>query len=100
VRSLHSPHQASRTINIDVAAIYRSGRGTKVSPGTPDALTRSSHAGALHNLAAVPVFLGLPAAVMRADACGAATAPTASPCRRPARSRTGVPGPSRHYVPS
>jgi hypothetical protein len=27
VRSLHSPHQASRTINIDVAAIYRSGRG-------------------------------------------------------------------------
>jgi hypothetical protein len=32
VKSLHSPHQASRTINIDVAAIYRSGRGTKVSP--------------------------------------------------------------------
>ena len=32
--------------------------------GTPDALTRPSRAGAAHNLAAVPVFFGLPAAVL------------------------------------
>ena len=31
-------------------------------PGTPDALTEPSRTGVLHNLAAVPVFLGLPAA--------------------------------------
>jgi hypothetical protein len=35
--------------------------------GTPDALTQPSRAGTAHNLAAVPVFLGLPAA---AAACG------------------------------
>ncbi len=33
-------------------------------PGTPDALTRPSRAGAAHNLAAVPVFFGLPAAAL------------------------------------
>jgi Protein of unknown function (DUF998) len=33
-------------------------------PGTPDALTRPSRADAAHNLAAVPVFLGLPAAAL------------------------------------
>ncbi len=36
-------------------------------PGTPDALTRPSRSGTAHNLAAVPVFLGLPAAAL---ACG------------------------------
>ncbi len=36
-------------------------------PGTPDALARPSRAGAAHNLAAVPVFVGLPAAAV---ACG------------------------------
>ena len=33
-------------------------------PGTPDALTRPSRASAAHNLAAVPVFFGLPAAAL------------------------------------
>jgi Protein of unknown function (DUF998) len=33
-------------------------------PGTPDALTRPSRTGAAHNLAAVPVFAGLPAAAL------------------------------------
>jgi hypothetical protein len=36
-------------------------------PGTADALTQPSRAGTAHNLAAVPVFLGLPAAAL---ACG------------------------------
>jgi hypothetical protein len=36
-------------------------------PGTPDALTRPSPGGTAHNLAAVPVFFGLPAAAL---ACG------------------------------
>ena len=31
-------------------------------PGTPDALTQPTRTGMMHNLAAVPVFLGLPAA--------------------------------------
>lgn len=33
-------------------------------PGTPDALARPSRAGTVHNLAAVPVFAGLPAAAL------------------------------------
>jgi hypothetical protein len=33
-------------------------------PGTPDALTQPSPAGIAHNLAAVPVFAGLPAAAL------------------------------------
>lgn len=33
-------------------------------PRTPDALTQPSQAGAAHNLAAVPVFFGLPAAAL------------------------------------
>jgi hypothetical protein len=36
-------------------------------PGTPDALTQPSRTGMIHNFAAVPVFLGLPAA---AFSCG------------------------------
>ena len=36
-------------------------------PGTPDALTQPSASGTAHNLSAVPVFLGLPAAAL---ACG------------------------------
>jgi len=36
-------------------------------PGTPDALTQPSRTGIMHNLMAVPVFLGLPAA---AFTCG------------------------------
>lgn len=33
-------------------------------PGTPDAPTRPSRTGTAHNLAAIPVFLGLPAAAL------------------------------------
>ncbi len=33
-------------------------------PGTPDALTQPSRTGRVHNLMAVPVFLGLPAAAL------------------------------------
>jgi hypothetical protein len=33
-------------------------------PGTPDALTQPSRTGTAHNLAAIPVFLGLPAAAL------------------------------------
>lgn len=33
-------------------------------PGTPDALSQPSRAGSVHNLAAVPVFAGLPAAAL------------------------------------
>ncbi len=33
-------------------------------PGTPDALTRASRTGVAHNLAALPVFFGLPAAAL------------------------------------
>lgn len=33
-------------------------------PGTPDALTQPSRSGIAHNLAAIPVFLGLPAAAL------------------------------------
>jgi hypothetical protein len=36
-------------------------------PGTPDALTEPTRTGTAHNLAAVPVFFGLPAAAL---ACG------------------------------
>ena len=36
-------------------------------PGTPDAVSPPSRAGTAHNLAAVPIFLGLPAAAL---ACG------------------------------
>jgi hypothetical protein len=36
-------------------------------PGTPDALTRPTRTGVAHNLAAVPVFAGLPAAALAGD---------------------------------
>jgi hypothetical protein len=37
------------------------GPGSDDLPGTPDALTRSTRTGIAHNLAAVPVFVSLPA---------------------------------------
>jgi hypothetical protein len=49
------------------SAVFTTDPVSGYPPGTPDALTRPSHAGAAHNLAAVPVFLGLPAAAL---ACG------------------------------
>jgi Protein of unknown function (DUF998) len=49
------------------AAVFATDPVSGYPPGTPDALTQPSRAGELHNLAAVPVFLGLPAA---AFACG------------------------------
>jgi hypothetical protein len=49
------------------SAVFTTDPVSGYPPGTPDALTRPSQAGAAHNLAAVPVFLGLPAAAL---ACG------------------------------
>jgi hypothetical protein len=49
------------------SAIFTTDPVSGYPPGTPDALTRPSRAGTVHNLAAVPVFVGLPAA---AFACG------------------------------
>jgi hypothetical protein len=46
------------------AAVFTTDPVSGYPPGTPDALTRPSHAGIAHNLAAVPVFLGLPAAAL------------------------------------
>jgi Protein of unknown function (DUF998) len=44
------------------AAVFATDPVSGYPPGTPDAITQPSHTGMMHNLAAVPVFLGLPAA--------------------------------------
>jgi hypothetical protein len=49
------------------AAVFATDPVSGYPPGTPDALTQPSRKGALHNLAAIPVFVGLPAAAL---ACG------------------------------
>jgi hypothetical protein len=49
------------------AAIFTTDPVSGYPPGTPDALTRPSRTGTAHNLAAIPVFAGLPAAAL---ACG------------------------------
>jgi hypothetical protein len=49
------------------SAVFTTDPVSGYPPGTPDALTQPSRTGTAHNLAAVPVFLGLPAA---AFACG------------------------------
>jgi Protein of unknown function (DUF998) len=49
------------------AAVFATDPVSGYPPGTPDALTQPSRTGIMHNLAAVPVFLGLPAAAL---ACG------------------------------
>jgi hypothetical protein len=46
------------------SAVFTTDPVSGYPPGTPDALTRPSQAGAAHNLAAVPVFFGLPAAAL------------------------------------
>jgi Protein of unknown function (DUF998) len=46
------------------AAVFTTDPVSGYPPGTPDALTRPSRAGIAHNLAAVPVFVGLPAAAL------------------------------------
>ena len=46
------------------AAVFTTDPVSGYPPGTPDALTRLSRTGAAHNLAAVPVFVGLPAAAL------------------------------------
>ncbi len=50
-----------------VAAVCTTDPVSGYPPGTPDALTQPSRAGTVHNLAAIPVFTGLPAAAL---ACG------------------------------
>jgi len=49
------------------SAVFTTDPVSGYPPGTPDALTRPSRTGTTHNLAAVPVFVGLPAAAL---ACG------------------------------
>jgi Protein of unknown function (DUF998) len=49
------------------SAVFATDPVSGYPPGTPDALTRPTRAGTAHNLAAVPVFVGLPAAAL---ACG------------------------------
>ena len=44
------------------AAVFATDPVSGYPPGTPDALTQPTRTGMLHNLAAVPVFVGLPAA--------------------------------------
>jgi hypothetical protein len=44
------------------AAVFATDPVSGYPPGTPDALLQPSRAGIVHNLAAVPVFVGLPAA--------------------------------------
>ena len=44
------------------AAVFRTDPVSGYPPGTPDALTQPTRTGVIHNLASVPVFLGLPAA--------------------------------------
>ena len=46
------------------AAVFTTDPVSGYPPGTPDALIRPSPAGTAHNLAAVPVFFGLPAAAL------------------------------------
>jgi hypothetical protein len=49
------------------SAVFTTDPVSGYPPGTPDALTQPSRTGTAHNLAAVPVFIGLPAAAL---ACG------------------------------
>jgi hypothetical protein len=46
------------------SAVFTTDPVSGYPPGTPDALTDPSQAGATHKLAAVPVFFGLPAAAL------------------------------------
>ena len=46
------------------SAVFTTDPVSGYPPGTPDALTQPSRAGTVHNLAAVPVFAGLPAAAL------------------------------------
>jgi Protein of unknown function (DUF998) len=46
------------------AAVFPTDPVSGYPPGTPDALAQPSRTGILHNLAALPVFLGLPAAAL------------------------------------
>jgi hypothetical protein len=46
------------------SAVFTTDPVSGYPPGTPDALTEPSRRGIAHNLAAVPVFLGLPAAAL------------------------------------
>ena len=46
------------------SAVFTTDPVSGYPPGTPDALTQPSRTGTAHNLAAVPVFVGLPAAAL------------------------------------
>jgi hypothetical protein len=47
-----------------MSAIFTTDPVSGYPPGTPDALTQPSRTGTAHNLGAVPVFVGLPAAAL------------------------------------
>jgi hypothetical protein len=55
------------------AAVFATDPVSGYPPGTPDALTQPSRTGLMHNLAAVPVFLGLPAAAVTSSRRSART---------------------------
>ena len=55
------------------AAVFPTDPVSGYPPGTPDALTQPSRTGVMHNLAAIPVFLGLPAAAFTCSAQSART---------------------------
>ena len=55
------------------AAVFVTDPVSGYPPGTPDALLQPSRAGIVHNLAAVPVFLGLPAAAVTSSRRSART---------------------------
>jgi hypothetical protein len=46
------------------AAVFTTDPVSGYPPGTPDALTHPTRTGTTHNLAAIPVFCGLPAAAL------------------------------------
>jgi hypothetical protein len=46
------------------SAVFTTDPVSGYPPGTPDALTQPSQAGTVHNVVAVPVFFGLPAAAL------------------------------------
>lgn len=71
LRNAHDPALGTRTgpvligaagAGLIAAAVFATDPVSGYPPGTPDALIAPSRTGMVHNLAAVPVFVGLPAA--------------------------------------
>jgi hypothetical protein len=58
------PLVAAAGVGLIAAAAFPTDPVRGYPPGTPDVLTRPSRVGIVHNLAAIPVFFGLPAAAL------------------------------------